>query len=104
MGALVGGGKVVVGVGGSFRSGREEYTAAVMAALDAAEQAAMMANVVFDMVASRGLCHDGLRGSLVLIDGVARRGWCCQLRVSAVAKGVRTIGPYASTANARISF
>ena len=40
-----------VGVGGSFRSGREEKMAAVMAAPDAAEQAAMMANVVFDILA-----------------------------------------------------
>lgn len=44
-----------MGVGRSFRSGREENTAAVMAAPDAAEQAAMMANVVLDILASRGL-------------------------------------------------
>lgn len=53
-----------MGVAGSFRSGREENTAAVMAAPDAAEQAAMMANVVFDMLGTRGFVTLVMRGTV----------------------------------------
>ena len=99
---LVGGvGGVVVGVGGSFRSGREENMAAVMAAPDAAEQAAMRANVVFDMVASRRMLRldcEGARGPyrcrcsrLVLL-------FHCQVRVSAGSKRVWMIGSHVSRA------